>query len=159
MEKLLASILSFAFGAPLYLPWILARMGIYKGWYLAYDIPPLIWKRAIFMWPASAVFVSPPFVALLGLKGDNFGTAVAIASVLGIILAVIMAIWTPGWAKPKWQRYLEDHYSRQEIRSFIPAWRKMDRRSWSQLLDSEAGIEQLVAMARAALPADRKSKI
>ena len=67
----------------------------------------------------------------------------------GAVLAVVMIVWTPGWAKPKWQRYLEDRYSWREIRgTFIPVWRKMDRQEWATLLDSEAGIRELVRRAR-----------
>jgi hypothetical protein len=150
MKWFFGSLLASLFGLPIYLPWVLARIGIYKRWYLAYSLPPLIWGRAIFMWPVSAVFVCAPFIGLIPVGSDEKGTIWAIVSVAGVILAVIMVIWTPSWAKPKWQRYLEDCYSRAEIRTFILVWREMDRRTWGELLDSEEGIEELVAIARKA---------
>jgi hypothetical protein len=113
-------------------------------------MPPLIWKRAIFMWPAGAIFLCAPFVGMLPLSPDNRLSVLAVISVVGIILAIVMAIWTPRWAKPKWQRYLEDHYSPEEIHFFIPVWRNMNPQEWSKLLDSEEGIEELVAITRSA---------
>jgi hypothetical protein len=60
-----------------------------------------------------------------------------------------MILWQPRWAKPDWQRYLEDNYSWSEIRNvLIPYWRQMDRSTWNTLMDSEEGIDKLVRMAR-----------
>ena len=86
---------------------------------------------------------------MLPLSDDAFMIVLGWTSLVGGILGLVMIIWTPAWAKPKWQRYLEDKYSWREIRGvFIPAWRKMERKQWGQLLDSEEGIEELVRIAR-----------
>ena len=149
MERFWGSIFSILLGAPVYLPWIFIRMGKYKSWYLAPFMPPLMWGRAAYGWPASAVFVLAPFVGILPLAPDEKGIVMGIIGILGVIVAIIMILWTPDWAKPKWQRYLEEKYSWREIRGvFIPAWRKMDRQEWAALLDSEAGIRELVRQAR-----------
>lgn len=149
MKLFLGTLMMWAFGAPIYLPWLLARMGYYKRWYLAPFAPPLMWGKAIYLWPISLFFVSAPIVSFLGITGSLASTVMAWISPISIILAFNMLLWTPGWAKPTWQRYLEDKYSWREIREvFIPAWREMDRKQWSQLLDSEQGIEQLVKLAR-----------
>jgi hypothetical protein len=149
LKWFLGSIFSIVLGAPLYLPWVLARVGIYKRWYLAPFMPPLMWSRAIYAWPASALFITAPLVGLLPIDGDARGLVLGIVSMLGVVLAIVMILWTPGWAKPDWQRYLEDNYPWWEIRRvFIPAWQKMDRAYWSKLMDSEEGIEELVRMAR-----------
>ncbi len=63
-------------------------------------------------------------------------------------MAPIIAIWTPRWAKPNWQRYLETTTPPDSIRAFIPAWREMDKQEWSAYLDSEAGNEELVKITR-----------
>ena len=67
---------------------------------------------------------------------------------LGIIITPIIIIWTPSWAKPKWQRYLEENCSQEEIRVFIPVWREMDKQEWSDYLDSEEGIDKLLKITR-----------
>jgi len=145
LERFLVAIpIGLGFGLPLYLPWVLVRFGKYKRWYLALFIPPFSWSRSIYLWPASLFFVSMPCVALLPI--DSRENALISTLFLGIILAFVMMIWPPGWAKPKWQRYLEANYSQEQIRRCIPLWREMERRQWSQLLDSEAGIDELVSM-------------
>lgn len=149
MNAFWASTVSFLFGISFAVPWFLVRIGVLKAWYLAPFMPPLIWGRAIFGWPVGTMFIALPFLPLLGLQGDAGTTVAGYIGIVGLALAFVMIIWTPGWAKPKWQRYLEDKYSWREIRGiFIPAWRKMDRKQWGQLLDSEEGIEELVRIAR-----------
>ncbi|MDY7076796.1 MAG: hypothetical protein SXV54_07705 [Chloroflexota bacterium] len=65
------------------------------------------------------------------------------------LLCLVFAIWQPRWLKPTWQRRLEDQYSQAEINTvFRPAWRKMNHREWSHLIETEEGLEQLVQMAR-----------
>ena len=145
LERFLVGIpIGLGLGLPLYLFWVLARFGNYKRWYLAPFIPPFSWSRSIYIWPASLFFVGIPCVALLPL--DSRENAMISMGILGFILAFVMIIWTPDWAKPKWQRYLEANYSQAQIQRCIPLWREMERRQWSQLLDSEAGIDELVSM-------------
>ena len=145
LEGFLVSLpLGLGLGLPLYLPWLLARLGYYKRWYIVHFTPPFSWSRAVYVWPASLMFVSMPCVALLPV--DSRENAWHIISFSGFILAIIMVIRPPGWAKPKWQRYLEANYSQAQIQRCIPLWREMERRQWSQLLDSEAGIDELVSM-------------
>ena len=149
MNTFSASVISFLFGFSFVVPWIFVRMGLWKTWYLVPFVPPLIWGRALFGWPVGLMFIVLPFLPLVGLQGDAFTAMSGYIGMGGLVLAIIMILWTPGWAKPTWQRYLEDKYSWREIRAvFIPAWREMDRKQWSQLLDSEQGIEQLVKLAR-----------
>ncbi len=149
MDALWASIASFLLGFSFAVPWLIVRAGRWKSWYLAPLMPPLIWGRAIYGWPVGLMFIALPFLPLFGLQGDDFTAVSGYIGIAGVVLAFIMIIWTPAWAKPKWQRYLEDKYSWREIRGiFIPAWRKMDRKQWGQLLDSEEGIEELVRIAR-----------
>ena len=94
-------------------------------------------------------FFAPHFAALLGRTGDSGLEVANLFSLTGLVLAIIMMIWTPKWAKPKWQYYLESKYTQSEIRNtFIPAWRKMDQQEWGNLLDSEEGIAELVEYAR-----------
>jgi len=148
MGKVLASLLMFAFGAPIYLPWVLARFGKYRGWYLVPFVPPFIWNRLLYIFPLSAVFVCAPFIASLPVDGDTYMSLWGWASMLGIIVTPIIVIWTPRWLKPNWQRYLEDNYSQDSIRAFIPVWREMDKQEWSAYLDSEKGIDELVKITR-----------
>ena len=152
MEKIFASLLSLLIGLPLYLPWLLARTGKYKRWYLAYFAPPFMWHRAIFFFPASAFFVIVPFMAVLPVNPDLGEAIWGYVGLAGAIIGFLMMLWTPRWAKPKWQQYLEDNYPYSEIRrTFVPVWREMDRRQWSRLMDSEEGIDELVQLARKGL--------
>ena len=93
-----------------------------------------MWGRAVYMWPVSIFFFFVPFLAILPISDELAMNIIGIVAIVGVILAIVMVGWTPGWAKPDWQRYLEDKYTWSEIRStFIPVWRKMDRKKWSQL--------------------------
>lgn len=149
MKLLFGVLIMWTIGSPLYLPWLLAKLGIYKRWYLIPFMPPVAWSKAIYMWPLSAYFICTPIVAMLGVTGEDFLIISSAIGFCGVFLAVLMLLRTPRWAKPKWQLYLEDNYSYQEIHQvFIPVWRKMDRHKWSQLLDSESGIRKLVRIAQ-----------
>ena len=149
MEKVAASFVSILLGASLYIPWIFARLGKYKRWYLAYFAPPFMWNRAIFAWPASAGFVILPIIGLLPISPDLRTLILGIVGVTGVLIGFLMMLWPPEWAKPTWQNYLEDKYSWLEIRRvFIPYWRQMDRQTWNRLMDSKEGIDELVRMAR-----------
>lgn len=148
-DRLLASISSILFGVFFMLPWVMVRSGKHKRWYLAPFAPPLMWGRAVYMWPMGTFFLVLPFLPLFGFQKDALNNASGIIAITALVFAIIMIGWTPDWAKPKWQRYLEDKYTWSEIRgTFIPAWRKMDRKEWATLLDSEAGIRELVRRAR-----------
>ena len=149
MTPLQGAAFLFLFGFSFAVPWIFVRIGLYKSWYLAPAMPPLIWGKAIYGWPIGLMFVSLPFIYLFGLRGDEGLSVAAFIGVLGVILAIIMIVWTPSWAKPAWQRYLETNYTWREVRGvFIPAWRKMDPWEWSAMMDTEEGIEELIKQAR-----------
>ena len=146
---LLGTMLMWALGSPLYFPWILVRYGKYKSWYLTHLFPPFIGGRAIYAWPLCAFFIFSPILAMLPIDDETFMNALGVISLASIFFAAYMMIWTPKWAKPKWQRYIEANYSFREIRNvFVPAWRRMDRYEWSIQLDSEEGIQELVQLAR-----------
>jgi hypothetical protein len=152
MERVAASIVSILFGSLFYLPWIFIRLGKYKLWYLAHRIPPFSWPRVMYALPAFAtMFILLPFVALLPISNDAAMAVLGVISVIGVILGFILMIWTPRWAQPDWQFYLEGNFEWSEIkRVFIPYWRQMDRRTWISLMDSEEGIDELVRLARKA---------
>lgn len=147
IERLLASFVVWLLGAPIYLPWALSRLGVYKRWYLAPFIPPFSWRGCIQVWPLGAVFICAPFVGLLPLSVDARMRVLAGVSVAGILLALIMVVRTPRWAKAVWQRRLEDRYNHKEINSFIHVWRQMDFKEWGQLIETEEGLKQLVEKA------------
>ncbi|MDA0242799.1 MAG: hypothetical protein OT477_05245 [Chloroflexi bacterium] len=149
MERLLGFLASFIFGLLFYGPWILVRTGWYKIWYLAPALPPLIWGRAVYGWPLGAMFVLGPFLSLVPMTRDLRTEVLGYIVLVSMIVTVWMLIWTPAWAKPFWQRYLESTYSYAEISGvFLPVWRQMDRREWSKKMETQEGIEELVAYAR-----------
>ena len=149
MEKILAIVLLWLMGMPIYLPGLLARLGVYKNWYLIPFMPPFAWRGIVYMWPFSAFFVCAPFMSLLPLNEDERLQVLAGIGVVGLIFAIILALRQPSWAKPKWLRRLEDQYDYDEINLiFIPAWRKMDRKRWGRLIETEEGLRTLVRLAR-----------
>ncbi len=149
MEKILAIFLLWLMGAPIYLPGVLARIGVYKSWYLAPFMPPFSWRRSIHLWPISAIFVCAPFMSLLPLNEDERLQVLAGIGIASVILAIALVIWNPRWAKPLWQRRLEDRYEYDEIKFiFIPAWRQMNRKRWGKLIETDEGLETLVRIAR-----------
>jgi hypothetical protein len=126
------------------------RCGWYKTWYIKRVYPPFTYRAAqYFIFPISLFWFTFPVVGLLPIPKET-------KSILGLVgvcgspaLCLILAIWQPRWLKPTWQRRLEDRYSREEINTvFRPAWRKMNHREWSRLIETEEGLEQLVQMAR-----------
>jgi hypothetical protein len=149
MDRLLVFCVAWLIGAPVYLPDLLARLGVYKVWYFAPFIPPFSWKRSIHAWPASAGFICLPFLLFSSLSDEAVMLAFASLTFTGVLFAAVLMIWNPRWAKPLWQRRLEDRYSREEINEvLIPAWRGMNHREWGRLIETEEGLEQLVEMAR-----------
>ena len=149
MEKTLAVLLLWLMGAPIYLPGLLTRIGLYKNWYLVPFMPPFAWRGIVHMWPFSAFFVCYPFIALSPLNDDQVMQAWAGIGIVGLIASAILGLWQPAWAKPTWQRRLEERYDSDEIKFvFIPAWRKMDRKEWGRLIETEEGLAELVRRAR-----------
>lgn len=148
MERLAAAIVSWLIGAPIYMPWLLARLGFYKGWYLAPFIPPFSWRRWILVWPMSAFFVCMPFVGLLPLSPDDKLNVLATIGVIGFVFAILLILWNPRWAKPAWQRRLEERYTHRQINKFLDVWRHMDRSEWGRLIETEEGLEELVRRAQ-----------
>jgi hypothetical protein len=147
MDKLLAVCVMWLLGAPIYLPGLLARWGVYKSWYLVPWMPPFAWRGIVYMWPFSAVFVCYPFIALSPLSDDAVMKVWAGIGIGGAIFAIILGLWRPRWAKPAWQRRLEDRYDHDEIATFVRVWRQMDRKEWGRLIETEEGLKQLVERA------------
>ncbi len=110
-------------------------------------MPPFSWRGWIQLWPASAVFVCYPVIALSPLSDDVVMQLWAIVSLVGIALALIMTLWTPRWAKPAWQRRLEDRFSHEQISAFISVWRKMPFSQWSDMIETEEGMLELADYA------------
>lgn len=67
---------------------------------------------------------------------------------MGFTIGIALALWAPGWAKPTWQRRLEDRYNQNEIDSFLRVWRRMNKKEWGRLIETDEGLEELVKMAR-----------
>ncbi len=139
-------------GFPIYISWILARIGFYKRWYLARFIPGLSFSKSIYIFPFSLFFLI--FPVLVFIEDDNIGYFIwSSAAIVGLILSIYMVFWTPRWAKPRWVLYLEDKYGEFEIKHiFIPEWRKLDKLAWSAKMDTPEGIEEMVAHARKQRP-------
>jgi hypothetical protein len=129
---------------------ISVRCGWHKTWYIKRTYPPVTYRAAqYFAFPFSLFWFSFPIVALLPIPRDNKVVPLVVGMLGSFVLCLVFAIWQPRWLKPTWQRRLEDRYSWKEISGiFIPAWRRMDRREWGRLIETQEGLEQLVRKAR-----------
>ena len=124
------------------------RFGKWKDWYLSPTVPPFAFKRAVHLGiPFSFFFLFAPFLALVPVAPDTKLNIWAGIGVTGIVGGIVLAVWAPGWAKPEWQRRLEDRYNHDEIAEFLKVWRQMDRKEWGRLIETEEGLRQLVEMA------------
>lgn len=132
---------------PIFLPWLLARLGYYKRWYLAPFIPPFSWRGWIQLWPLSAFFICIPLLALTSISDDVFMKSIVVVGTLGVIFAFLMVNKTPSWAKPEWQRRLEDLFSYEQISAFINSWHKLPFPKWSEMINTEEGMLELVDYA------------
>jgi hypothetical protein len=110
-------------------------------------MPPFSWRGWIQVWPLSLFFVGSPFLVIIPIRGDNRLTASAILGVIGLILTIYMIVWTPGWAKPVWQRRLEDYFSHEQISAFIVTWRKLPFSTWCEMIETEDGMFELADYA------------
>ena len=87
MNFLLGILIFWLLGFVFSLPWVLVRLGIYKRWYLAPSLPPIIWGNAVFaMVPASAFLWSYPLIAFGGI----FVAIVTYISFSGPIVGLIL---------------------------------------------------------------------
>ena len=126
------------------------RCGWYKTWYIKRVYPPFTYRAAqYFAFPISLFWLTPLLCVLLPISKERKLPLGLIGMVGSPILCFVLAVWQPRWLKPTWQRRLEDRYNQAEIDTvFRPVWRKMDRREWGKLIETEEGLERLVEMAR-----------
>lgn len=99
------------------------------------------------LWPLSAVFVCYPFIAISPLSDENVMKVWALVAVLGIIMSALMILKNPRWAKPLWQRRLEDLFSYEQISAFIKTWRNLPFSQWCNMIDTEEGMLELADYA------------
>lgn len=147
MDWVIGALFFWLLSMPVILPWVLAKIGTYKRWYLIPLVFPFAWRNWIQLWPLSAVFVCAPFTGLLPIEIEARMKIWATVTVVGVILAIVMVLWTPRWAKPAWQRRLEDRFSHEQISAFISVWRKMPFSQWSDMIDTEEGMLALADYA------------
>jgi hypothetical protein len=147
-EKIFAVLLLWMPGLILAGPGLLIRFGVWKTWYLA-PVTPFTAKPMVLLGiPFSLFFWCMPIIALLPIDDDTYMRWIAIVGVIGTILGIVIADVSPGWAKPTWQRRLEERYSKEEINEFLQVWRKMDQQEWARLIGTDEGLEELVRIAR-----------
>jgi hypothetical protein len=147
MQFLAGTFVLGSIGALLLLPSLLVRLGVWKTWYLAPSIPPFTFKRSFHLWPFALMFLCTPLIAILPLGDQAFELVIASIGIAGILLGIGLAVWAPRWAKPAWQRRLEDRYHHDEIATFVRVWRQIDRKEWGRLIETEEGLKQLVERA------------
>lgn len=147
MEKIIGSIILWVFAAPVYLPWLLARFGHYKKWYFSRFVPPFSWRGWIQLWPLSSVFIFYPIIAISPLSDENVMKVWSWIAVFGIMSSIFMVLKTPRWAKPTWQRRLEDRFSHAQISAFIVTWRKLPFSTWCEMIETEDGMFELADYA------------
>lgn len=149
MQILKGIFLSWLLASIFIVPHLLIRLGKWKDWYLSPTVLPFAFKRGVHLGiPFSFLFLFAPCMAFV--PGDPYtklGILLSISAV-GFISGIVLALSEPHWAKPGWQRQLEERFTRDEIAAFLPIWRHMDHQKWGRLIETEEGLEQLVQMAR-----------
>lgn len=150
MNLPLAFLIFWGLASLTFIPGLLMRLGIWKGWYLAKNTPPFGVKGFVYLaMPVSALFISGPFMALIPVDPGMRLEIWSYIGVAGFVIGIVLAIWQPWWAKPEWLRRLEDNYDYDEIKFvFLPAWRQMNHKEWGQLIETEAGLKELIRQAR-----------
>ena len=138
----LASLPFFALG-------LLIRLGIWKSWYLQRYYPVIAMKRSRHLGIPLGLLIllTPPCLFV----GSSLFTGVETMSYLWVamidfllISGVVIAIWNPPWANPAWLQRLEAQYDEDTIRTLIANWRKMDRKEWGALIETQQGLDELV---------------
>lgn len=110
-------------------------------------MPPFSWRGWIQLWPISAFFVFTPCITLLPINDDLLMTASGIVGGIGVVFALVITLWTPGWAKPPWQRRLEGHFSWEQITEFIRIWKTIPFHEWCHKIESTEGMLELADYA------------
>jgi hypothetical protein len=145
MEKLVAMVVTWMLGLIVALPNLLMRAGFWKSWYLSPTIPPFAVKRMLYLGiPFSLFFWCLPIVLLLPIDDQAAMAWSGRIGIAGVLLGIAIAFIAPSWAKPAWQRRLEDRYDQDEIAIFVRVWQQMDRKEWGRLIETEEGLKQLV---------------
>lgn len=153
-ELIYSTLAVMSCGFLLLLPWVCAKMGWYKEWYIVPVSLVLGPRRHIYMWPMSIFFLIVPILFLIRDK-ELVGSIWIGTAVVSIILTIYMMAFPPRWARPNWILDLENRYSMDEIRrSFRPAWwhytrqGREYRKRWSKMMDTPHGIDEMVEYAR-----------
>ena len=126
MNLPLAFLIFWGLASLTFIPGLLMRLGIWKGWYLAKNTPPFGVKGFVYLaMPVSAFFLSMPCTALIPVAPDTQSQIALYVGAAGFVFGIVLAIWQPWWAKPEWLRRLEDNYDYDEIKfsSYPPGGR------------------------------------
>jgi hypothetical protein len=141
----LASLPFFALG-------LLIRLGLWKSWYLQKYYPVIAMKGSrhlgiplglLILLTPPCLFVGSALFARVETMSDCW---VGMGSFL-LISGVVIAMWNPPWANPPWLQRLEAQYDEDTIRTLIANWRRMDRKEWGGLIETQQGLDELVRRA------------
>jgi hypothetical protein len=144
-EKLTLLVFFFGIGLPTLAAGVSMRVGIWKGWFIVKRVPVLL--------PTSYLFGFVP----AGLSFISVGAAIAVDNSARYIfwcvtfplfvISILLAIWQPGWIKPAWYRWLDEHYG-----DIIPILQEEARQlgapKWGRRVATQKGLEQWVDEVR-----------
>lgn len=148
-DTLKGTLICFLMGLPFLALGTVIRLGIWKSWYLQRYYPVIAMKRSRHLAiPIGLIWFLLPFCLLTGPEGSAAWNRVTVMGLGVLIVGIALAIWEPGWTKPNWQRRLEAQYDEDTIRTLIADWRRMDRKEWGALIETQQGLDELVRRAR-----------
>jgi hypothetical protein len=127
---------------------ILIRVGVWKAWFLKQDLPPIRMRASVYVvFPLGLAFLAAPIINIAA--SSEMQAANAATAFLGsvAVLGTILALWQPWWLKPTWLQRLESQYDSDTINALIAEWRKMDRKEWGALIETQQGLDELVGRA------------
>jgi len=127
---------------------ILMRVGRWKTWFLKRDLPPVTMKASLYAaFPLGLAFLAAPVINIVA-SSEMQAARVAIGFLWSMaILGTILALWQPRWLKPIWLQRLDSQYDSDTINALIAEWRKMDRKEWGALIETQQGLDELVRRA------------
>jgi hypothetical protein len=149
MADILKGILiCFLMGLPFLALGMAIRLGMWKSWYLQRYYPVIAMKRSRHLAiPIGLIWFLLPICLLTRPEGPAAWNRVTIMGFGVLLVGIALAIWEPGWMNPTWQRRLEAQYDGGTIRTLIAKWRKMDRKEWGGLIETQQGLDELVRRA------------
>lgn len=127
------------------LPYVTARTGLIKSWYILAPLPGLLSGSMVYgslFWGLG--FAAMAVVDRLPAKTlDARAARIFFVLMFFVVLGFVFTVWQPSWMKPRWVRWLEYEYG-YCLDILIAEARLMGRWTWEAQVRTRAGMERWV---------------